>query len=751
VPDDARVTDRGGRRKPGRGRLLVGDLAGGLTAAILTLPVSMGYGMLAMAPLGDAYVAHGVRAGLYSAIVVPLVAVALGARTPMAFAPRSVVVFLLGSVTVHNLVGAGLVDLANVSETVSIVCLVVLLGGAFQALLGALRLGSLVQYVPFPVMAGFQNAAAVLILFSQLGAVLGFSRAVPPGEILAHLTEARPLSALVALVTAATMLGGARLTRRVPPIVSAVALGTGAYYLIAWLAGPHGLGPTIGRVPTSVPQPDQVGAFASLLGEPRLWAHLPALLTAALSLAIVASLDGLLCAKTVMDAVGGRSQGNRELLRLGLGNVAAACFGAISGGVNLGASFAALRGGARSAAAVVVTALTILLAVVALGPVMGLVPRAVIAGMLAVVAIQLVDDWTVQLARQVFGRRSTSWTTLGVDLAVILGVATVAIAVDLVAAVGIGVAVTAVSFLATMSRSAVRRVYAGDTIHSRKARDPRLAAILAGHGRRIVVFELEGPIFFGTAESLAGRVDAAVREGATHVVLDLKRVSEVDSTGAKIIEQMASGLGARGAALLLSHVGGGGRLRDQLAHGGALRAVTSERVFLDTDHALEWAEDRLIADELRGVTTAELPLERLDTLAGLEEAERRVFTDLLERRAYRAGEVVFREGDEGRELFMIVKGTASVRIRLPGHERDNRLATFSPGTVFGEVALLDAQPRSATIRADDELVCYVLSQDAFETLKKRHEAIAIKLLANLARELSARLRRANRTISQLEA
>jgi CRP-like cAMP-binding protein/anti-anti-sigma regulatory factor len=318
-------------------------------------------------------------------------------------------------------------------------------------------------------------------------------------------------------------------------------------------------------------------------------------------------------------------------------------------------------------------------------------------------------------------------------------------------AVAIGVAVTIVSFLAAMSRSAIRRVYAGDAVHSRKTRDPRLGRILAEHGRRIVVFELEGPIFFGTAESLAVRVEAAARDGAAHVVLDLKRVTEVDSTGAKIIRQVAQALPARGAQLLLSHVDGGPRLRDRLADGGVLRAVTDERVFLDTDHALEWAEDRLIAVELEGSAPDEISLERLDALSELDADERAVLGAILARRTYKAGEIVFREGDEGRELFMIVKGTASVRLRLPGHTRDNRLATFSPGTVFGELALLDAQPRSATIRADEDLVCYVLSQEAFETLKQRHEPIAIKLLANLARELSARLRRANRTISQLEA
>jgi CRP-like cAMP-binding protein len=77
------------------------------------------------------------------------------------------------------------------------------------------------------------------------------------------------------------------------------------------------------------------------------------------------------------------------------------------------------------------------------------------------------------------------------------------------------------------------------------------------------------------------------------------------------------------------------------------------------------------------------------------------------------------------------------------------LITFSPGTVFGEVALLDREARSATVEADEELVCYVLTRENFDKLTAEHPAVAIKLLTNLGREISGRLRRANRTIYQL--
>jgi sulfate permease, SulP family len=98
---------------------------------------------------------------------------------------------------------------------------------------------------------------------------------------------------------------------------------------------------------------------------------------------------------------------------------------------------------------------------------------------------------------------------------------------------------------------------------------------------------------------------------------------------------------------------------------------------------------------------------------------------------------------------MITKGTASAYVQLPSGGRI-RLATFGPGTIFGELALLDERPRSATIVADDYLICYSLSKDDFAALAKEEPAVAIKLLASLGRELSGRLRVANRTIQELE-
>ena len=180
-------------------------------------------------------------------------------------------------------------------------------------------------------------------------------------------------------------------------------------------------------------------------------------------------------------------------------------------------------------------------------------------------------------------------------------------------------------------------------------------------------------------------------------------------------------------------------------------ALAQDALFVDTDAALEWVEDQLIIGSRSGAALGdEVSLDRLAVLAGLGAAERELVGRALERRVYRQGDVVIKEGDADRSLFMISKGTASVKVALAGQAREKRLASFSPGAVFGEVALLDEEPRSATVTADEELVCYVLDDTCFRALTREHPSIAIKLLTNLSRELSRRLRKANAIISQLE-
>jgi anti-anti-sigma factor len=275
-------------------------------------------------------------------------------------------------------------------------------------------------------------------------------------------------------------------------------------------------------------------------------------------------------------------------------------------------------------------------------------------------------------------------------------------------------------------------------------------ALLAEHGAAIVIVELEGAMFFGTAEQLVAHVDKELERPTMVLILDFRRVTEVDITGARILTQLAERVSRKGALLALSSLSGPAQIGRTLLDMGVIEALGIERSFPDRDHALEWAEDHVIAQT--GGAPAfpyEIPVEALDLFRHLTEAERESILKRMERREYKAGQVLAREGEPGSELFVILRGAATGRIRTDSG-RDARLTSFAAGTVAGELALLDEENRSATIVADKDLACMVLRQDAFAEMMRDEPGVAVKLLANLAREISWRLRRANRMISEFD-
>ena len=713
---------------------LRGDLAGGIAGGIVTIPSSIGYGILALGALGDAFIAPAILAGLYSAVVVSLVVMLLGQWTTTAFAPRSIITVLFATIVADTVAPAARQEPGNLERTLALVALIVVVAGVFQALFGVLRVGSVIRYIPSPVMAGFQNAVAILLLLAQVRSLVA---------------ARQPLTLAIGLLTVLVIWYGPRFVPRVPAPIAGLAAGTALYHALALLGLRGHLGAMLGSIPSAVPSLASLAALPALVQDGYLRAHWPSFLAAAVSLAVVASLDALLCTKTVEGLTGHRAPASPQLIRIGVGNIAAGLAGAIPGGVNLSASFAVHRAGGRTGVAALTCAVFVLAAVLGLGGVIAVIPRAAVAGVLTVVAVQLADRATVDRLFRLFRRRDHHWRVPALDLAIMVIVAIVTIVLDLVWAVSIGVAISILLFLYRMSRSIVRRRYRADTARSKRMREPRLMEFLASAGRRILVFELEGPIFFGTAEKLAREIESEATGDVAFVILDLRRVNELDGTGASILAQTAKRLRAQGRHLVLSH------LEDNALAVGAVReaglSVTSETVFADTDAALEWAEDRLIVTQPGLVASAaELALDDIPVLAGLSEGDKALIAGRLCRADYSAGDVVIRQGDTDRSLFIVAKGTTTVRVHVGGNGRQVRLASYSRGTVFGEMALLDRQPRSATVIADNDVVCYVLSEDAFNALIAERPLIAVRLLANLARELSFRLRNATRMISELE-
>ncbi len=285
-----------------------------------------------------------------------------------------------------------------------------------------------------------------------------------------------------------------------------------------------------------------------------------------------------------------------------------------------------------------------------------------------------------------------------------------------------------------------------DPLAQRSAR-PRSAALLEKRGAEILVLELQGVLFFGSADRLSTEIEGL--SDARTIILDLRRITEIDTTGARILGDIQLSLARKNQRFALA-LSSNSEVAARLVEAGILDGIGTGCVFEDIDRAMQWAEDDLLRAEASEFSNDEIPLAQVDLLSTLTAAEIETVKSHTRRETYARGQIIFREGDPGKELFIVTKGRVSASLRQAAGG-DIRLVTFAPGTVFGELAILDAGPRSASVTADDDVICYVLSEQEFAALGVGAPAVAIKLLAGLGRELSGRLRRANRMIHQLES
>jgi MFS superfamily sulfate permease-like transporter/CRP-like cAMP-binding protein len=583
--------------------------------------------------------------------------------------------------------------------------------------------------------------AAVLLFLVQLSNVLGYDRTVPFAQVLQHLDQAKPLNILVGIVTFAAMWHAKRLPGRVPPLLVGLLCGVVLHYVFVLAGWGEKLGHVIGTPSADVVVPGAVSQILQGAPVTALWDSISIILSGALALALIASIDALLCAKLVGEP---RKDNDRLLVRLGLANVATSCIGGITSGINIGASIVNRGFGGRTAISVLINAAVLLAVWTLLFSFVAHLPRAVLSAVIMVVAVQHLDPWTKQLASRLLKSDTPQRGVVALDLGVSLLVSILSIALNVVLAVFIGVALAVFLFVVRMSRSNIRRLYRCDAVRSRKSRSVGETLILEVRGEAILVLELQGALFFGSGERLAQIVEAETAKPTSTVILDLRRVTEIDATGGQILSEIRSALARRQIKLALVRAE-----RSETAARLADLGGANSYGFQDVDRAMEWAEDDLLARSSSGAATQEIPLERVSVLRDFSPDQIERLSRYLSRARWAAGDVIFEEGDPGTELFFVTQGRASVFLR--SDSGNIRLVTFAPGTVFGELALLDRGTRSATVMAEEDVTAFMLDVYAYEALRRDDPELAIKLLSGLGRELSDRLRRANRTIHQLEA
>jgi glutaminase len=289
------------------------------------------------------------------------------------------------------------------------------------------------------------------------------------------------------------------------------------------------------------------------------------------------------------------------------------------------------------------------------------------------------------------------------------------------------------------------RCHAGQ-VNSSRVRTPVEARVLREHGHTIKIYQLQGHLDFATTEVVIREVMRDFPE-ISYAILDCKRVVSLSASAGRLLGELLMTLDGAGKRLVFTHS----------AHLDGLRRFLQERLgealdgqfytFRDGDFALEWCENRMMHEHLpTWQTVRSAALEDYELFAGLTAEELGLVGKLLLRRRYVQDDTIVKAGERADELFLLAYGLVSVTLRFEDGVA-KRVATFAAGSIFGEMAMLDGCPRSANVEADTDCVCDVLRVEDFRRIGEAYPAIKIKMLENLGRILSQKLRKSNREIT----
>jgi SulP family sulfate permease len=727
---------------------LAGDFWGGFAAMLVALPSAIAFGVTIYASLGGSYAAYGALAGILGATAMGLVASSMGGTNRLISAPCAPAAAVLTAFAIERI--------QHGADPAAVAVLLAALGlaaGVLQVIFGGIGLGRLIKYMPYPVVSGYLSGVGLYIISGQVPKFLGAPAGTHLGHALAHPALWVWQGMVVGAATIFAMLLAPRVTQRVPAAILALLAGVLCYFGLAFFdaalldpRNPLVIGPLGGGGDSGG------GGFVDAMAG--RWAgvgHLgmadfTVLLMPALTLAVLLSIDTL---KTcvVLDALTrSRHDSNRELIGQGLGNITSAVVGGMPGAGTMGATLVNMSSGALTRYSGFIEGVLALLAFLLLGAMISWVPVPALAGILIVVGARMIDRHSFTFLKQ----RSTI-----LDFGVIAAVVVTALTVSLIAASGVGIVLAVVLFIREqIGGSIIRRKLLGNETFSKRIRTHEEMEILTAHGSRAAIIELQGSLFFGTADQLYRSLEHDLKT-RDFLILDMRRIQTVDVTAAHLLEQVKDMLAERHGFLIFSQIPpnlpSGRDLQQYFDQVGLIREDSPVRVFPELDDALEWVEDRIIHEaELSRDEEIALELNEVELFAGRKEQTLAELEQCMEKRHLAAGDTIFSRGDAGDELFLIRRG--AVRIMLPLSDRmSHHLGTFGRGAFFGEMAFLDGEVRSANAVAFVDTELYVLSRRAFDKFAEDHKKLGLKLMEGIASVLASRLRYTNAELRVLES
>jgi SulP family sulfate permease len=527
------------------------DLGAGLTVGIIALPLAIGFA-----------IASGVtpQQGLWTAILAGAVVAALGGSKFQIAGPTGAFVPVLAAiVAAHGYEGLAIATM---------------MAGVMLLLMGAFKLGTLVKFIPYPVIAGFTSGIAVIIFMGQMNEGFGLGLKMPahvPQQIAAVVTNlghVNPYALGLCALTLAILYGFPRLTKSVPPSFVAVIVTT---IIVSAFKFP-------------------VATVASKFGAiPAGWPglHLPRfsletmsdLMGAAFTIAALGGIESLLSAAVADGMTDTRHDSNQELMGQGLANILCPLIGGIAATGAIARTAANIRTGGRSPVSALIHSLVLLLVALVAAQYAGYIPLATLAGILISVAVRMAE-WE---------DFPTLWKSHRTDFWVMLAAFALTVIFDLTVGVGAGLVMAAVMFVHRMEEITQVNVLTPEN-------DPETEGSFSVRGKEVpegvVLFRFHGPMFFAAADKL----ERALRHAGERpkiVIFRMRYVPSMDATGVQVFESAVEKMRKHGVTVLVTGIQP--QPMSALFKSGVVDLIGIENFCGNIDEALKKSREHLAA------------------------------------------------------------------------------------------------------------------------------------------------------------
>ena len=488
---------------------LRGDAFGGLTAAVIALPMALAFGIAVGNASGVPEV--GAAAGLWGAVIIGLVASLFGGTPTLISEPTGPMTVVFTSVVISFASTA-----ESPEKALAMAFTVGVLAGVFQILFGLFRLGRYITMMPYTVISGFMSGIGIILVLLQLAPFLGQD---PKGGVMGTLSQlpaliqgTQPMELSLAVITLAILWFTPSALKKVcPPQLLALVVGTLLAVTVFSEAGLRTIPSFSAEFPT-LSIPDFSG------GQIRM------MVVNAAVLGMLGCIDALLTSVVADSLTRTEHDSNKELIGQGLANVASGLFGALPGaGATMG-TVVNIQAGGRTALSGVIRAVVLMLVVLLAAPFASMIPLAVLAGIALKVGIDIIDWEFLKRAHHLSPKAAV----------ITYGVIVLTVLVDLITAVGIGVFVANVLTIDRMSALQSKKVKTISTTDDDVELSEEEHSLLDQAAGKVLLFQLAGPMIFGVAKAISREHNAIGNCQA--VVFDLSEVSHLGVTAAIALE-----------------------------------------------------------------------------------------------------------------------------------------------------------------------------------------------------------------------